>query len=119
MTTNASSESFGSFAFWADGESVLTGLTFYADSTTSRTGTVTITPYMSVIAIGGNVTLKASDKLKTSRFAHFLLIVNTSTGEPDVYGTTGSDRVIRFRNRSCKVVVFWQGQWYAHSDYKD
>lgn len=119
LTTNASSESFGSFAFWADGESVLTGLTFYADSTTSRTGTVTITPYMSVIAIGGNVTLKASDKLKTSRFAHFLLIVNTSTGEHDVYGTTGSDRVIRFRNRSCKVVVFWQGQWYAHSDYKD
>ena len=119
LSSSPSIESMGSFAFWADGESVLSGLTFYSPYTGATSGAVTITPYISVLVINGDVTLMADTGLKTSRFAHFLLIINISTGEPKVYGTTGSDRVIQFRNRSCKVVVYWAGAWYAHSDYKD
>ena len=115
LTTNVSSESLGSFAFWADGESVLTGLTFWGKYSGATSGTVTITNYDSALYINGDVTLQDGSGLKTSRFSHFILIVNTSSSKRFVRGLVNNGQMT-ILGYCCKFVVFYGGNFYGISD---
>lgn len=109
---------YNSYAIWACGTSVFGGVSL-RDRQGVRSGEVTITPDDSVLLIDGDVTLNADEVLAKSGIVHTLLIVNIGEGEPTLHGTEGRDRVIRFRNKCCKVVAYANGRWYPHSDYKD
>lgn len=109
---------YNSYAIWACGTSVFGGVSL-RDRQGVRSGEVTITPDDSVLLIDGDVTLNADEVLAKSGIVHTLLIVNVGEGEPTLHGTEGRDRVIRFRDKCCKVVAYANGKWYPHSDYKD
>ena len=115
LSSSLSIEKMGSFAFWADGESVLSGLTFWGKYSGATSGTVSITSYDSALYINGDVTLQDGGGLKTSRFSHFILIVNISSRKCYVRGLANNGQMT-ILGYCCKFVVFYGGNFYGTSD---
>ena len=120
----------GYYAFYANGDALFKGMSFVRQFNISASSDKSITLGRShtlvVITEGsGTITLQATEDLRRQsvykNIAHFYTFINAGSGEPKLAGLAGGTgdarRVLWFRNQSCKVVMYYNGYFYGHTDY--
>lgn len=120
----------GYYAFYANGDALFKGMSFVRQFNISASSDKSITLGRShtlvVITEGsGTITLQATEDLRRQsvykNIAHFYTFINAGNGEPKLAGLAGGTgdarRVLWFRNQSCKVVMYYNGYFYGHTDY--